>query len=206
VVYTALAVIGLILLLAAPARRRARASRSVRGGRGRAVAQQYPFRARLVLYVAPGLVLAIAQAAEGIRRVASRLQPALGAVCMAAMFAGPAWSLVRFPPPYFVEDHKTVLAYVRDHRQPGDAVYVYAYEIEAIERYGAEYGLAPGDYEARPLAPRSIAGWLFAKSIAIAADPACLGHRRGRSAIPSRRARPWSNTCRRSASPRLDRD
>ena len=59
----------------------------------------------------------------------------------------PGLSLVRAPPPYFVEDHKTVLAYVREHRRPGDAVYVYPYEIEAIERYGAEYGLAPGDYE-----------------------------------------------------------
>ena len=147
VLYTALAVIGLILLF-----RRQRVVAVVLLGPfaaavAAAVAQQYPFRARLVLYVAPGLVLAVAQAAEGIRRVASRLHPALGAACMAAIFVGPAWSLVRFPPPYFVEDHKTVLAYVRDHRQPGDAVYVYSYEIEAIERYGAEYGLAPGDYE-----------------------------------------------------------
>ena len=146
-VYTALAVIGLILLW-----RRQRVVALVllapfAAAVAAAVAQQYPFRARLVLYVAPGLVLAIAQGAEGIRRAASRLHPALGAVCMAAIFAGPAWSLARFPPPYFVEDHKTVLAYVRDHRQPGDAVYVYSYEIEAIERYAAEYGLAPGDYE-----------------------------------------------------------
>ncbi len=145
--YTALAVIGLILLW-----RRKRVAALVLLGPfaaavAAAIAQQYPFRARVVLYVVPGLVLAVAWAAESIRTLASRAHPALGAACMAALFVSPAWSFVRHPPPYFVEDHKTVLAYVRDHRQPGDAVFVYPYEIEAVERYGAEYGLAPGDYE-----------------------------------------------------------
>jgi hypothetical protein len=112
-----------------------------------AVAQQYPFRTRLALYVLPGLVLAVAQAAEWIRIRMARLHPALGGACMLALFAGPLWSFVRVPPPYFVEDHKSVLAYVRDNLRPGDAVYVYPYEAEAVERYGAEYGLAPGAYE-----------------------------------------------------------
>lgn len=65
---------------------------------------------------------------------------------MALLFAGPAWAFVRVPPPHFVEDHKTVLAFVREHRQPGDAVYVYCYAVEAVERYGAEYGLATSAY------------------------------------------------------------
>jgi hypothetical protein len=112
-----------------------------------AVAQQYPFRTRIALYVLPGLVLAVAQGAEWIRVRMARLQPALGSACMLALFASPLWSVVRVPPPYFVEDHKTVLAYVRDNRRPDDAVYVYPYEVQAVERYGAEYGLAPGAYE-----------------------------------------------------------
>ena len=113
-----------------------------------AVAQLYPFRTRLVLYVLPGLVLALAEGAEWLRRTAARLHPALGAACMALLFvAGPAWAFVRVPPPYFVEDYKTVLAFVRAHRQPGDAVFVTPIAGEAVERYGPAYGLAPGDYQ-----------------------------------------------------------
>ena len=112
-----------------------------------AVAQKFPFKTRVVLFVLPMLVLAASQAAEWIRRQVSRLHPALGGVCMAALFCVPAWAFVQKPPPYWVENHKAVLAFFREHRQPGDAVFVFPYEIQAIERYGAEYGLAPADYE-----------------------------------------------------------
>lgn len=113
-----------------------------------AVAQLYPFRTRLALYVLPGLMLGLAQGAEWLRRAAARLHPALGAACMVLLFvAGPAWAFVRVPPPYFVEDYKTVLAFVRAHRQPGDAVFVTPIAGEAVERYGPAYGLAPGDYQ-----------------------------------------------------------
>lgn len=111
-----------------------------------AAARQYPFRTRLVLFVLPALVIAVAQAAEWIRRQAARLHPVVGAVCMIAFFAGPAWAFIRVPPPYFVEDYKTVLAFVREHRQPGDAVFVTPLACEAVERYGPEYGLPPGEY------------------------------------------------------------
>ncbi len=113
-----------------------------------AVAQLYPFRTRLVLYVLPGLVLALAQGAEWLRRTAARVHPALGAACMVLLFvAGPAWAFVRVPPPYFVEDYKTVLAFVRAHRQTGDAVFFTPIAGEAVERYGPAYGLAAGDYQ-----------------------------------------------------------
>jgi len=118
-----------------------------------AVAGFYPFHSRVALHTQPAMMLAAAAAAEGVRRVLARRSPALGAAAMLALFAGPAWAIVRLPPPYFVEDHKTVLAFLRDHRQPGDAVFVYPYEIEAIERYGAEYGLAPSDYDVGGCAP-----------------------------------------------------
>jgi hypothetical protein len=111
-----------------------------------ALAQQYPFRTRLVVYLVPALLLAVAEGAESVRRLLARIHPAAGAVAMAVLFVGPVESSVRWPPPYFIEDHKTVLAFVREHRRPGDAVFVYGYELEALERYGAAYGLGPDDY------------------------------------------------------------
>ena len=112
-----------------------------------AVAQQYPFRTRVALYILPALVLCVAQAAETIRALLARVHPALGAAALAAVFLGPAVASIEFPPPYRVEDHKRMLAFVRDHFQPGDAVFVYAYETEALERYGAAYGLPESAYD-----------------------------------------------------------
>ncbi len=112
-----------------------------------AVAQQFPLKTRVALYLLPILVLAVAEGAEWLRRQASRLHPAAGGVCMAALFVVPAWAFVQRPPPYWVEDHKTALAFLREHRQPGDAVLVFAYELLAVERYGAQYGLASDDYQ-----------------------------------------------------------
>jgi len=112
-----------------------------------AVAEILPFHSRLSLSTLPAFVLAVAAAAEWIRRGLARRSTALGAAVMLALFTGPALALVRLPPPLFVEDHKTVLAFLRDHRQPGDAVFVFPYELQAVERYAAEYGLLPGDYE-----------------------------------------------------------
>jgi hypothetical protein len=146
-VFTALAVVGVVVLW-----RRNRFGALVvlapiAAGALAAVAQQYPFRGRVAMYAVASLVLAAAQGAEGIRRLLSRAHPALGGACMLALFAIPAWAFARSLPPYFIEDHKTVLAYVRDHRQPGDAVFVFPYAVEAVERYGASYGISPGDYE-----------------------------------------------------------
>jgi hypothetical protein len=112
-----------------------------------AVAQQFPLKTRVALYLLPILILAVAEGAEWLRRQASRLHPAAGGVCMAALFVVPALAFVQRPPPYWVEDHKTVLAFFREHRQPGDAVFVFPYEVEAVERYGSEYGLASDDYQ-----------------------------------------------------------
>ena len=144
--YTVLAVVGLVVLW-----RRNRTGALVllgplAAGVLAAVAQQYPIRTRLALYFLPALVLAVAQAAEGIRRQAARLHPAVGGAAMLLIFAGPAWAIVRVPPPYFIEDYKTVLAFVREHRQPGDAVFVTPLAYEAVERYGPAYGLTPAEF------------------------------------------------------------
>lgn len=112
-----------------------------------AVAQQYPFRARLILFLVPSLLLATAEAAEWARRKVSRVHPAAGAACMAVLFLGPAYALLQPPPPYWVEDFKTPLAFLRDHRQPGDAILVFSNACEGVEHYAPEYGLARGDYE-----------------------------------------------------------
>jgi len=74
-----------------------------------AVAHQYPFGGRLMFYQIPGLLLAIAASAESMRRLASRLHPALGGGLTIALLVPPVGALVEAPPPYDIEHHQTVL-------------------------------------------------------------------------------------------------
>ena len=71
-----------------------------------AVVQQYPMRGRLMVYLLPGLLIAISAGAEWLRRAAGRLHPAAGAVLMLALLVPPAAALVKVPPPYELEPHR----------------------------------------------------------------------------------------------------
>jgi hypothetical protein len=110
-----------------------------------AVAQQYPFRARLVLFLLPVILIASAAAVEWLRGRAASVHPVLGTAIVIAALVPPLYAIAT-PPPYTVEPFKPVLAYVQAHRQVGDAVYVYTNAYEAIDRYGARYGLPAGSY------------------------------------------------------------
>jgi len=90
--------------------------------------------------------LAVAAAIEWLRSQAARLRPALGAVVVAALLAPPLYAVAEARPPYFFENFKPVLAHVRAHLRPGDAVYVFANAYQAVERYGAEFGLPQGSW------------------------------------------------------------
>lgn len=111
-----------------------------------AVAQQYPFRERVVLFLLPSLLLMVAAAVEWIRKRTAAVRPALGAMTTAAFLAPPVWALAVMPPPYVVEAFKPVLAYVQVHRRPTDAIYVYAHAFEAVDHYGSRFGLPLGTY------------------------------------------------------------
>jgi len=111
-----------------------------------AITRQYPFRTRLALFLVPAILLAVAEGAEWIRRSAGRLHPVVGGALMAALLVVPVRTIVETPPPYWMTDHRAMLAFVRDRRQPGDAVYVFPMSYPAVDRYGAEYGIRRGEY------------------------------------------------------------
>ena len=113
-----------------------------------AVAQEYPFRLRVVLFLLPSCLLAAAAAVGWIvDRLYGVNRPLGVAVALAAM-APPLFAIALKPPPYVAEPFKPVLAYVQAHRQPGDRVYVYSNAFQAISRYGATYGMPVGTYDA----------------------------------------------------------
>jgi hypothetical protein len=113
-----------------------------------AVAQQYPYRMRVVLFLLPSLLIAAAAAAGWIVDRLYTMNRPLGAAFAVAAIAPPVLAIAFRPPPYVAEPFKPVLAYVQAHRQPGDRVYVYTNAYEAISRYGALYGMPIGTYDA----------------------------------------------------------
>jgi hypothetical protein len=111
-----------------------------------AAARQYPFADRLILFLAPGFLLAIAEAVEWTRVRAARLSPA-AAIAMPLALAGPAvYAIAARPPVYRIQDVKPALAHMQAQRRPGDAVYVYYRGRPSVAFYGAQYGLRPNDY------------------------------------------------------------
>lgn len=113
---------------------------------GAAVVRQYPFSDRLVLFLLPGLLLAIAAAVECVRRWLWSRSRALGALAFALILLPAVYPLAATPPPHYTEPIKPVLAYVRERRQRGDAVYVYYGAALAVSYYASRYGLGRAEY------------------------------------------------------------
>lgn len=112
--------------------------------------EQYPFRERLVLFLAPIAILIIA---EGIAflftQTGRRHKPALilAVFVFSALVALPVLRasllIVR---PTQVEEIKPVIAYVRSHQQPDDRLYVYAAGKNQFQYYAPKFGYSPDDY------------------------------------------------------------
>jgi hypothetical protein len=106
-----------------------------------AIAHQYPFRDRLVLFLMPCVLLALAAGAESIREMASRLHPALGGSLVVALAVPPVLAVARNPLPYETERIRDVLTYLQHHRRPGDVVYSFPLTRISLLYYGERYGL-----------------------------------------------------------------
>ncbi|HZS60219.1 MAG TPA: hypothetical protein VFA43_13170 [Gemmatimonadaceae bacterium] len=100
------------------------------------VARQFPFHTRVILFLLPSVIIALASAIAWVR------QPVL----IGALLIGPLWAIARLPPPYVIEAYKPMFAFFRDHRQSTDQVYVFANTSEAADYYGPRYGLNDGAY------------------------------------------------------------
>jgi len=115
-----------------------------------AVAHQYPFRGRLIVWLVPSALIAAAAGAEWIRGQASAVHSgvgaALGAVLMLAFLASPAMAMWEMPPPYDIEHWRALLSYLQSHRQTGDEVYALPIQRIGMNFYGPSYGLQPQDW------------------------------------------------------------
>ena len=114
-----------------------------------AVAQQYPLRGRLALWLLPATLLAVAAGAEWIRSKASSVHPiggVVGAILVVALLVPPVIALAEAPPPYEIEHHKDFLSYLQKNRRPRDIVYVFPLPSVGVRFYGPRFGLERSDW------------------------------------------------------------
>ena len=90
---------------------------------GAAAAHAYPLSGRVAVYLMPLFILAVAAAVEDAWRVATRVVGVGSLAIPAVVVLVGVQAIVRTPPPDRQEDMKSVLSYVRAHREPDDGVY-----------------------------------------------------------------------------------
>jgi hypothetical protein len=111
-----------------------------------AAAHRYPFDDRLILFLVPLFVLAIGEAV-GVAATRWKGRPAAIAIAAATVVAAVAGPYAAEGLPVFHVDHvKPALAYFESRRQPGDEVYLPAFNSLTIGFYAERYGLAANGY------------------------------------------------------------
>jgi hypothetical protein len=106
----------------------------------------YPFSGRLILFLVPVFLLALAAGIEWLRQRVSARAPRLAGPLAAALVLTAVAPVALRPPPYAREDVGPVLAYLSERRQPGDAIYVFYDVAPAVAWYAPHYGLGEADY------------------------------------------------------------
>ncbi len=108
---------------------------------------KYPFAERLLLFIVPSLLILVA---EGLIYVQEKTCPSsaiigiilIGLLCLRPILAAGH----RLFSPYTNEEIKPVLAYVKEHWQEGDVLYLTPGARFAFEFYSENYGFREGDY------------------------------------------------------------
>ena len=111
-----------------------------------AIAREYPFSDRAILFLFPSFFFAIGTATERIRQWLSRWSHPFAALVAVLITASAVYPMVRKSPVYRLEDIKPVLTHLREKKLPGDSVYVYYGAAPQVDFYASEYGLRQVDY------------------------------------------------------------
>lgn len=144
--YAALALMGLAVLWLRDKSKAALLTAPLLFTLAAAVFRQYPFNDRLVLFLLPGLLLAIAATVEYVRSLLWSRSRALSTLAVVLPLVPALYPLAATPLPHYTEPIKPVMDYVRERRRPGDGVYVYYGAALAVTFYAERYGIGRDEY------------------------------------------------------------
>ena len=103
-------------------------------------AHQYPFRGRFIFPLLPFILLVIAEGAEYIRAKTIQNGKVVGITFLLLLFLHPfTTSAYRIKKPFYWEDIKPVMHYVKDNWQQGDITYVHYFAQYSFEYYSKYY-------------------------------------------------------------------
>lgn len=119
--------------------------------------QLYPLYHRLILFLTPGLFLAMGAAADWlVARARGAVAPAAVAVLIVAMGSAPyILGNLKSRPPFALQDVRPLLAELHRQVRPGDTVYIGNLGLPAYLLYRDQYGLAKTPWRAGYLIERS---------------------------------------------------
>jgi hypothetical protein len=109
-----------------------------------AVARQYPFSDRLIVFLLPAILLAIGAAVGWVYGACARISKPLAVLIAVVLLAPGVYPIAVSPPPYRIEHVKPVLSYLRAHWQSGDSAYVYYGAAPGVTFYAVRYGFSSG--------------------------------------------------------------
>jgi len=110
---------------------------------------RYPLSGRLALYLLVVIILPLSAVVDwSMRRLPVR--PGLGlcgVALVASVIVSPVMAAASYAPhPFTTPDTRDVLRFVRDHRQPGDQLWVQWPEVAVAQFYAAPFKLQPDAY------------------------------------------------------------
>lgn len=111
-----------------------------------AVAQEYPFRQRLIVFLVPPALIAVAAGIGWIADRASKYGRPAGAALAALGTALPLFAIIEAGVPARVDNYLPIYAHLEKHRLPGDAVFVSWLARSSAIYYGPSYGLDRGEF------------------------------------------------------------
>ncbi|MBV6397619.1 MAG: hypothetical protein HFACDABA_03233 [Anaerolineales bacterium] len=105
----------------------------------------YPFAGRMILFLAPLLILLLAEGIESIASLFTRsavIAWTVGILLAVYLLYSPlAVSVENFIAPKYQEHIRPTMEYLRDFRKPGDLIYVYYWAEHAVRYYAPKYGM-----------------------------------------------------------------
>src|SRR5262249_46768649 len=108
---------------------------------------KYPFGRRLLLFIVPMMFILISAGAAWIIDAKPPMSVLAGAALLALVLLRPVGGATRnMITPRARQDMRPAMAYIRDHRQPGELIYVYHHQQEAFQYYAPKYGIDQNDY------------------------------------------------------------
>ncbi|MBO9999704.1 MAG: glycosyltransferase family 39 protein [Cyanobacteria bacterium SID2] len=109
---------------------------------------QYPFRNRLLLFLIPFIILLFAEGIYYIGKKTYLKFSALPTILIFGLFAiAPlSHSIELLSNPIEREEIRPVLTYIKEHKKPGDLLYIFQRGEYQFQYYAPKFGYAEGDY------------------------------------------------------------